>query len=195
MVTDAPLVDFKLPKYWPRCWALDIDKTNASVLWTAHDRESDVLYIYSELIVPRYDLTKVADAIRVRSRGYPGLFDHLARGRSQQEGERIIQALLDLHLEVFTPQVDPDAAVAEVTHRLMTKRLKVFASSCPQWLAQYRAYRRDKDGEIVEESDGLMRAMDLLVMWAPQTAALDDESVKQAEDDWAAKTRSSVTGY
>lgn len=195
MTTDAPLTDFRLPKYWPRCWALDIDRANASVLWTAHDREGDVLHIYSELVVPRYDLTKVADAIRVRSRGYPGLFDHLARGRSQQEGQRIIQALLDLRLEVFTPQVDPDAAVAEVTHRLATKRLKAFGASCPQWLSQYRSYRRNKDGDIVEESDGLMRAMDLLVMEAPKFAALDEASIDEAKDEWAAQTRSPVTGY
>jgi hypothetical protein len=192
---DAPLTDFKLPKFWPRVWALDIDRANASVLWAAHDREADTIHIYSEMIVPRYDLTRVADAIRVRSRGYPGLFDHLARGRSQQEGQRIIQALLDLHLDVFTPQVDPDAAVAEVTHRLATKRLKVFGASCPQWLAQYRSYRRNKDGDIVEESDGLMRAMDLLVMEGTRTAALDDASVAEAENDWAGKTRSEVTGY
>jgi hypothetical protein len=192
---DEPLTDFKLPKYWPRCWALDIDKAKASVLWCAHDREADVLYIYSELVIPRYDLTKVADAIRVRSRGWPGLFDHLARGRSQPEGQRIIQALLDLHLDVFTPQVDPDAAVAETIHRLSTKRLKAFGASCPEWLAQFRSYRRDKEGEIVAESDGLMRAMDLLVMEAPNFAALDDAAVAQAQDEWAGQTRNEVTGY
>lgn len=192
---DAPSTDFRLPRYWPRCWALDVDRANASVLWTAHDRESDVLHVYSELVVPRYDLTKVADAIRVRSRGYPGLFDHLARGRSKQEGHRIIQTLLDLQLEVFTPQVDPDAAVAETKHRIATKRLNIFGPSCPLLVAQIRAYRRDKDGDLIEESDGLMRAMDLLVMEAPRFAALDEAALDEAKDEWAAQSRSIITGY
>lgn len=189
-----PISDFKLPKYWPRIWALDVDRDNASVLWAAHDRESDTLYAFSELIMPRHELALVADAIKKRAGWVPGLFDHLARDRSQQAGQQIINALLDLHLEVFTTQVDADAANAEIAGRLSTKRLKVF-STCTQWLAQYRAYRRDREGEVVEESDGLMRAMHLLVMEAPRFAASDDQTMQEAEDAWADQTRSSMTGY
>ncbi len=186
--------DFKLPKYWPRAWALDIDRANASVLWSAHDRESDTLWLYSELVMPRHELALIADAIRKRTPSTPGLFDHLARKRSPQEGHRIINALLDLHLDVFTIQADPDAAVSEVTRRLSTKRLKVF-TTCTTWAAQYRSYRRNKDGDIVEESDGLMRAMDLLCMEAPNIAAEGEETLHDAKEDWAGQTRSSVTGY
>lgn len=192
-----PQSDFKLPRYWPRVWALDVDRVTASVLWCAHDREADTLWIYAEEVMPRHELAKVADTIKSRSRsfgGMPGLFDHLARGRSQQEGQRIIDALLDLNLDVFTSSVDPDAGAAEVMRRLSTKRLKVF-SQCVQWVAQYRAYRRNKDGDIVAESDGLMRATDLLCMEAPRIAALDDAAVQSAQDDWAERTRDSVTGY
>lgn len=189
---EAP--DFKLPKFWPRIWALDVDRTNASVLWCAHDREGDTLHIYSELIMPRYELALVADAIKKRSAGYPGLFDHLARKRTEAEGQRIIHALLDLHLDVFTVRSDPDAAVAEVQRRMSTKRLKTFAT-CNQFLAQYRSYRRDKAGDIVEESDGLMKALELLALEAPAMAAMSDEAEQDAKDEWAARTRDSVTGY
>ena len=95
---------------------------------------------------------------------------------------------------MFTTQVDPDAAIAEITHRLATKRLKVF-STCTQLLAQYRAYRRDKEGEVVEEADGLMRAMYLLVIEAPRFAASDDQAVQESQDEWADQTRNSLTGY
>jgi hypothetical protein len=189
--------DIKLSRHWPRCWALDVDRTKASVMWCAHDREADTLYLYRELVMPRHELALVADAIKSQNRAFgsmPGLFDHLARKRSQQEGQRIIDALLDLNLDIFTTQVDPDAGAAEVARRLSTKRLKVF-DNCSQWLAQYRAYRRDKAGDIVEESDGLMRATDLLVVEAPRFAALDDASVAEAQAGWDDRTRSSVTGY
>ena len=189
-----PTSDFKLPKYWPRIWALDVDRTNASVLWAAHDREADALYIYSELVMPRYELALVADAIKKRAGWVPGLFDHLARNRSPQAGQQIISALLDLHLDVFTTQVDPDAANAEIAGRLSTKRLKVF-STCTQWLAQYHAYRRDKEGDIAEESDGLMRAMHLLCMEAPRFAALDEQSEQDAQNARGDETRSRFTGY
>ena len=192
-----PQPDFKLPKYWPRVWSIDVDRTNASVLWAAHNREADTLYIYAELVTPRYELALVADAIKQRNRAFgdmPGLFDHLARGRSQQEGQRIIDALLDLRLEIFTSSVDADAGAAEVTRRLSTKRLKVFAT-CERLRAQMNSYRRNKDGDIVAESDGLIRAMDLLCMEAPRYAALDEQSELDAKQDWAGQTRSSVTGY
>lgn len=186
-----------LPQFWPRVWALDIDGAKASVLWAAHDRESDTLWVYGEHVVQRHELALVADAIRTRNRTFgkmPGLFDHLARGRDRIEGARIIDALLDLHLDVFTVHCPPEAAVPEVTRRLTTKRIKVL-DTCPMWLAQYRAYRRNKDGNIVEESDGLMRAMDLLAMEGPGIAGFDDKQVQDAQDEWSAGTRSSVTGY
>lgn len=191
---DSPVSNFQIPKFWPRVWALDIDRARASVLFGAHDRELDTFYIYSELVMPRYEMALVADTIKKQARWVPGMFDHLARGRSPQEGQRIIDALLDLRLDIFTVQVDPDAGAAEVQRRLSTKRLKVFGN-CTQWLAQYRAYRRNKDGDIVEESDGLMRAMDLLVMEGSSIAAMDNETVAEAQDEWAAQTRSEVTGY
>jgi phage terminase large subunit len=191
--------EFKLPRFWPRVWALDIDGAKASILWAAHDRENDTIYIYGELVTQRHELALVCDAIKTRNRAFgdmPGLFDHRARKRSDQEGQHIINALLDILRtdQLFTPHIEPEAAIPEVTRRLSTKRLKVL-QSCPQWLAQYRAYRRNKDGDIVEESDGLMRAMDLLVMEGTRTAALDDASVAEAENDWAGKSRSTVTGY
>jgi hypothetical protein len=60
------------------------------------------------------------------------MFDHLARKRSQQEGQRIIDALLDLRMDsLYTPRIEPEAAISEVTRRLSTKRLKVLATACP----------------------------------------------------------------
>lgn len=191
---DIVIPTCKVPEAWPRIWALDIDGAKASALWAAHDRESDVLWVYGEFVAQRHELALVADAIRTRGGWIPGLFDHMDRGRDKIEGARIIDALLDLRLDVFTVHCPAEAAVPEVTRRLTTKRIKVF-DTCPLWLAQYRAYRRNKDGNIVDESDGLMRAMDLLAMEGPSIAGFDEKTVQDAKDDWDAGTRSSVTGY
>jgi hypothetical protein len=102
--------------------------------------------------------------------------------------------LLDYKLEVFTVSADPEAGVAEVAARLSTNRLKVFRT-CTEWLAQYRAYRRDKDGDLIDGPDRLMRAMDLHVLSGPQIAVPDAALMEQARNDWAAETRSRLTGY
>ena len=186
--------DFRLPRHWPRVWALDIDRAKASALWLAVDRETDTFYIYSELVMPRHELALVASAIKKRVGWAPGLFDHVARKRSEQEGQRIVEALMDVNLDVFTVTADADAGAAEVAGRLATKRLKVF-DTCTEWLAQYRAYRRNKDGDIVEESDGLMRAMDLLALAGREIAAPDAALAEEVMDEWSAQSRDSVTGY
>ncbi len=95
---------------------------------------------------------------------------------------------------MFTIQCEPEAAIAEIARRFTTKRLKVF-DTCTGWLSQYRAYRRNKDGDLVEESDGLMRCLDLLALSGPMIAASDVEAVADAQDEWAAQSRSEITGY
>lgn len=192
--TSVTIKSIPIPGHWPRVWALDIDGARASCLWGAYEKEGDTLYVYAECVTGRAELSLIADAIRTRGLWIPGLFDHVGRKRSKQEGARITEALLDLKLDVFTIQCDPEAAIAEVSRRLSTKRIKVF-DTCTEWLAQYRAYRRNKDGGIVDESDGLMRAMDLLALSGPAISAPSIESREDAEEDWAAQTRDAVTGY
>jgi hypothetical protein len=63
------------------------------------------------------------------------------------------------------------------------------------WIGQYRAYRRDRDGELKDESDGLMRALDLLALSGSMIDAPSEERADATqEDDWAGN-RASVTGY
>lgn len=183
-----------IPKHWPRVWALDLDGAKASCLWAALDREGDVLYVIAEFVIGRTELALVADAIRKRGLWIPGLFDHLGRKRTKIEGDRLIDALLELKLDIFTGVTDPEAGVAEVSRRLTTKRLKVF-NTCTECVAQYRSYRRNKDGDLVEESDGLMRALDQLAMSGPQVAMIDVAVEDEAKSEWASETRSGVTGY
>lgn len=191
---DIIVKPFDLPKHWPRVYALDIDGARASGLWAAYEREGDTLYVYAEVTTGRAELSAIADTIRTRGLWIPGLFDHLGRKRTKAEGLRIVDALLELRLDIFTAPADPEAAIAEIARRLTTKRLKVF-STCTEWLAQYRAYRRNKDGDLVEESDGLMRAMDLLALAGREIAASDTAVEAEAMEEWGAQSRDSVTGY
>lgn len=199
MVYSAPETDIvvksrAIPDHWPKVYALDIDGAKASVLWAAFDKENDTLYAYGEYVTSRTELALIADAIRKRGLWIPGLFDHLARKRTKPEGIRITDALVDLKLDIFTVQGDPEAGISELSRRFTGKRFKVF-DTCTEWLAQYRAYRRNKDGDLVEESDGLMRAMDLLALSGPQVAMVDVAVAEEVKAEWGDQTRDSVTGY
>lgn len=191
-IIDPP--DRGWPKHWRRIYAIDIAPKGASVLWGAVDPEADALHIIAEFTTARHELSLIGEAIRKRREWIPGLFDHLARKRSKQEGQQLVSDLLDLKLDIFTVQCEPEAAASEVTRRLATKRLKI-SSLCSECIAQLRSYRRDKDGELSNEADGLMRCMGLLALSGSSIAAPDPETVDDARDEWAEATRDSTTGY
>jgi hypothetical protein len=118
----------------------------------------------------------------------------LARGRTKEQGDRIIERLLAMKLDVFEADTDQDAAIEELQTRLSAKRLKVF-NTLPEWLREYRNYRRDKDGDVVEENDALMVATGLLCLSGLHIATTDIALEAEATADWADASRSSVTGY
>jgi len=49
-IPDSVIVvkDFKIPSHWPRAYGLDVRWHTAAAIWGAHDRETDVLYLYGE---------------------------------------------------------------------------------------------------------------------------------------------------
>jgi len=159
----------------------------------AWDKDGNTLYVYLECVVARGSLPLLAQAIRERGSWIDGLFDQTARKRSKPEGQKLIDALLDLRLEILTVPCDAEAAVVEITGLISTKRLKVF-STCTEWIAQFRSYRRNKDGDLVEGSDGLMRATDLLALYGPMIDAPSEGTTDARDADWEAG-RDPLTGY
>jgi len=92
---------------------------------------------------------------------------------------------MDANLDIFTVPGDSEATVSEIASRIGTKRLKVF-STCTEWLGEYRTYRRGKDGELIEQADGLMRADDLLAFPHLHFPIATEREADAAQDDWAA---------
>jgi hypothetical protein len=185
----------EIADHWTRVFALDVDTLNVSGLWGAWDRDSDCLYIHSEVVVPRGRLALLTDAVRKRGGlSTPGLFDHLGRKRSKAEGMMMTEALMDAQLDVFTVRGDPEAAVSAIASRIATKRLKVF-STCTEWIGQYRTYRRGKDGQLVDQADGLMRAMDLLAFPDRNFPVPMEGEADAVREDWLADGRNPLTGY
>jgi hypothetical protein len=124
----------------------------------------------------------------------PGVINPLARDRTKEQGDRILERLLAMKLDVFEADTDQDAAIEELQTRLAAKRLKVF-NTLPEWLREYRNYRRDKDGDVVEENDALMVATGLLCLSGLHIATTDIALEAEATADWADRSRSNVTGY
>jgi hypothetical protein len=179
---------------WPRVYGLDVDGSTVSGVWGAWDPHGDVVYLYGEYVEDKARPEVWASAIRKRGRHVPGVFDLTARRRSEEQGERIMETLADADLDIFPAEVDVEAAAAEINGRIAARQLKV-AANLGSWLAQYRAYRRGRKGEIVEENDGLMQATGLLLLAGLSVATVDERVAAEARDEWTEQTRNPVTGY
>lgn len=146
---------FEIPEYWPRVYALDVGWNRTAALWGAIDRESQTVYLYSEHYRGQAEPSVHANAIQARGDWIPGVIDPAARGRSQRDGEQLMQNYIDLGLVLSTADNSVESGIYDVWQRLSAGRIKVF-KTMQNWLAEYRLYRRDDKGRIVKANDHLM---------------------------------------
>jgi hypothetical protein len=166
------LVDpFQIPPYWPRVYALDVGWNRTAVLWGAHDRSIDCWYLYTEHYRGQAEPSVHAAAIKGRGEWIPGLIDPAARGRSQEDGKRLIETYGALGLKLQPYKNAVEAGIYAVWERLSTGRLKVFRT-LQNFQNEYRLYRRDEKGAVVKDFDHLMDCMRGLVMSGRERAAV-----------------------
>lgn len=143
---------FELPEYWPRAFGLDVGWSNTACMWLAWDRESDVVYFYSEYKAGNAVPAIHASAIKGRGAWIPGVVDPASAGSSQVDGERLIELYRAEGLDIEPADNSVEAGIYAIWQRLEAGRLKVF-SSCTNWLAECQLYRRDAKGKVVKKFD------------------------------------------
>jgi hypothetical protein len=188
---------FELPEYWPRVYALDVGWNCTAALWGAHDRQSDVLYLYSEHKRGQAEPALHAEAVRSRGDWIPGVIDPAARGRGQADGQQLLRHYFDLGLNLIPANNAVEAGIYDVWMRMSTGRLKVFRPLI-NWLGEFRLYRRDENGKVVKENDHLMDCARYMVMSGLAIARMraDDFDHTQAQRRAGeADGRSWATGY
>ena len=160
LITVAP---FAVPDHWPRAYGLDVGWNRTAAIWGAWDREAACLYLTTEHYRAEALPAVHAAAIRARGAWIPGAVDPAARGRNTHDGRALMQDYLDLGLRLRPAANAVEAGILRLLDLLQTGRLKVF-STCRNWLAEWRLYRRDEQGRIVKAHDHLMDATRYLIM-------------------------------
>lgn len=154
---------FLIPQYFLRTYALDVGWNRTAVLWGALDRSVDCWYFYTEHYRGKAEPSIHATAIKARGEWIPGLIDPAARGRSQDDGKQLIVTYANLGLKLEPSRNALEAGIYEVWERLSTGRIKIF-STCQNFWAEYRLYRRDEKGNIITQFDHLMDCMRYIVL-------------------------------
>lgn len=167
------LVDpFPIPAHWARICGLDFgwDHPGAAA-WLAHDRDTDVVYLYDSY--RQSQATPVMHAAAIKSRGdwIPVAWPHdgLQSGKDGGKPLRTQYHALGVKMLPAHATHSPEPGAAEGTggyavepgvmlmlDRMQTGRFKVFSNQT-EWLEEQRLYHR-KDGVIVKEDDDLLDA-------------------------------------
>lgn len=154
---EITLPPFDIPVHFKRWYALDVGWNKTAALWFALDQDTDIMYVTGEHYRSQAEPSVHAAAINQRGQWIPGVIDPAARGRSQKDGERLIDIYggpgLGLNLTIADNAVE--AGILDVFNRFSSGRLKIF-TTCRNTLAELRIYRRDEKGKIVKEKDHLM---------------------------------------
>lgn len=162
--TEEFVIDpIELPAWYSRVYALDVGWNRTAVVWGALDRETGIVYLYSEHYRGKAEPSIHVEAIKTRGPWIPGVIDPAARGRSQADGAQLLTTYRSLGLELTPAENAVEAGIMEVFQRLSVGKIKVF-KTMQKWLAEYRFYRRDEDGKIVKAHDHLMDATRYLVV-------------------------------
>ena len=158
------LVDpFQIPPFWPRCYALDVGWNRTAALWAALDRQTDCWYLFTEHYRGQAEPSIHSTAIKARGEWIPGLIDPAARGRSQDDGTQLLATYRNLGLTLTESANALEAGIYDVWLRLSTQRLKVFRTLM-NWQAEYRLYRRDEKGNVIDDFNHLMDCMRYIIL-------------------------------
>lgn len=152
-----------MPAYWPRAYALDVGWKRTAAIWGAKDRDTGVIYAYAEYYRGEVEPSVHAAALRAKGDWIPGIVDPAARGRSQIDGQKLLDMYKDLGLVLHKANNSVETGLYTVWERLSTGTLKL-CSTLENTFAEYRLYRRDDKGAVVKENDHLMDALRYLVM-------------------------------
>lgn len=186
---------FEMPAYWPRAYGMDVGWNRTAAIFAAWDRDSDIVYLYSEHYLGHAEPPIHATSILARGKWIPGVIDPSARGRNVADGSHLLEEYQGYGLDVWPADNALEAGIHAVWTRLSTGRLKVF-SSLSNWLMEYRLYRRDENGQVARnQRDHLMDATRYLIT-SGMDLAITEPTGPEFQSFYRAKPRRSrVAGY
>lgn len=190
----------RIPANWGRVACLTMTESTVGVLWAAHDRLTDILYVYDVLVQPRYNMALHAEAIRSRGAWIPVLFDPEGDKRERAEGLRIAQHLADLMVPIDAVKLDAEVAVEATVTKLESGKLRAYETLSP-WFAEYRRYGRNDKHELETKDVTLMQSTLMLVMYGADSsvtearATADDQAEAESDRAYARGRANQATGY
>lgn len=151
----------EVPSHWAKAGGFDVGR-NTAAAWGAYDRESDVFYIYSDMLMVEGTIADHVESLKARGDWIQLAIDSASHGRSQTDGQNLFKMYSDAGLNITNADKAVEAGIQDVLTLLTSGRLKIF-STCTNIIKEIRMYRRDEKGKIVKKDDHVMDALRYLV--------------------------------
>lgn len=151
-----------IPPHWKRCFGMDVGSKTAAV-WLAINPDTSEIWTYQEYYKEREEPSIHRTGIQAKGAWIPGAIDPASRGRSQVDGQQLMQMYLDLGLNLVPAINAVETGLYTVWELLSTGRLKVF-NTCTFLLKELRGYSRDEKGNVIKKNDHLADSWRYAVM-------------------------------
>lgn len=175
---------FQIPAHWPRVYGFDVGWNVNAAVFAALDSANGTVYVYHEVYLGKKEPSIVAAAIKSQGAWVPGVIDPASSGSGQRDGKKLIVEYRDEHgLDLEPADNAVVTGLTRVWERLSTGQLKIF-STCTKLLGEYRLYRRDEKGNIVNSPDHALDALRYLVMSGLERAKVEPTARKDGKPWW-----------
>ena len=160
------LIDpIEIKSHWPCVFGMDVGFfAPTAVVFLAHDKDNDILYIYKEYSVTEKTAAQHASSLMMMGCDWiPGICDPAVNQGSQRDGEKLIDDYARAGLKLNKGKYAKELAVDSVLERIRTGRFKVF-STCVKFMDEWRGYSRNDEGKIMKGRDHLMNALEFVIL-------------------------------
>ena len=156
-------IDIK--SHWACVFGMDVGFfAPTAVVFLAHDKDNDLLYLYKEYSVAEKTAAQHASSLfNMGCDWIPGICDPAVNQGSQRDGERLIDDYAKAGIRLNKGKYAKELAVDKVLERIRTGRFKVF-SNCVKFMDEWRGYSRDDEGKIMKGRDHLMNALEFAIL-------------------------------
>lgn len=149
---------FAIPKHYKKLYGMDVGWNRTAAAFAAIDPDTNIFYVYSEHYLGEETPLVHAEAIKSRGKWILGFIDPAARGRGQDDGQKLFDQYVEKGLLIDKADNAVTGPLWDMHEAMEQGRFKIFRT-CANILKEYRLYRRDEKGRIVKKDDHAMDAM------------------------------------
>ncbi len=155
-----------IASHWARVYGMDFGWSNpTAVLFAAHDRDNDVVYIYGEYA--QKERTPEQHAFALLKKGcakMSGVYDPAGDHASQKDGESLVELYRQAGLKYLNKADNAkEKGLMSVLQYMQNGQLKIF-NTLTKTRSELRGYTRDLEGRPIKRNDHLMDCLRYIII-------------------------------